>query len=257
MSPPLFVKPFKALITCLKKYIFYFYRKYIKYRGYNPVGFGDSMELVSAVIKRYPISMDVIFEIGANFAQDADFLRKSFKIPSENVYVFEAHPEIYVAVKRIHKFNAYNYAVFNSEGSVTFNVTPLIVGNTGLSSLSGIKDDASGEIIETREICVKSIRMDNFLNNWNIERVSFLKLDVEGFTYEVLEGFGERIQNIDCMHIEAEHKQGIYYTRDVRLFDDIAELLRKNNFELIYFQRYNHQSDSMWIHRKYFKKNVS
>jgi hypothetical protein len=32
-----------------------------------------------------------------------------------------------------------------------------------------------------------------------------LKIDVEGATYAVLEGFGERIKDINAVHLEAEH----------------------------------------------------
>lgn len=43
------------------------------------------------------------------------------------------------------------------------------------------------------------------MNQNNVSRIDFLKLDVEGASWEVLDGFGDRIKDIGALHIEAEH----------------------------------------------------
>jgi FkbM family methyltransferase len=103
------------------------------------------------------IKVKNIFEIGANFAQDADFLMEYFDLRSENVYVFEAHPEIFMAIKKIHSFNAYNNAVYNTEKEITFNIFPLDYKDTGWSSIHGEEDP------NKMHIKVQAIRMDNFM----------------------------------------------------------------------------------------------
>lgn len=193
-----------------------------------------------------------VFEIGANFAQDADFLMKKFNLKPDDIYVFEAHPDIYKAITKIHAFHAYNNAVYNEEKEMTFNIIPLHSTNTGISSLYK-KYSANNKRIETKEVVINSIRMDNFMKTNHIDKIDFLKLDVEGVNYEVLEGFGERIVDINCMHIEAEHIRD-FYDGNVKLFEDIACLLIKNGFELIYFQRHSSQSDSFWIRKEFIKK---
>jgi FkbM family methyltransferase len=219
-----------------------------KYRGYKPYGFGESMSpFVARVKSDTTLQVSNIFEIGANYAQDADFLKDAFNVPPENVYVFEAHPEIYEAIKKIHKFNAYNYAVFNEEKEMVFNIVPLTFFNTGMSSIFKLKDT-----IATSEVKVQSKRMDNFMNENNIAKIDFLKLDVEGATYEVLEGFGERLSDIQTMHIEAEH--GEQFNGAKKFFNDISELLKTHGFEMVYFQRvWGIQSDSFWINKKVYK----
>ena len=222
-------------------------RRRIKYRGYKPFGYGESMSPFVNWVNNYTtIKVKNIFEIGANFAQDADYLAYRFKIKPLDVYVFEAHPELYKAIVKLHNFNMYNNAVFNEEKEITFNVVPINSRNTGISSIF----DLDSKIV-CEKVSVKSIRMDNFMNKNNIEKIDFLKLDVEGATYEVLDGFGERIKDIQAMHIEAEHGKVSFKAK--KYFDDIAELLNKNEFEIVYLNRVANQSDSFWIKKGLIK----
>jgi FkbM family methyltransferase len=224
------------------------FTKRIKYHGYKPIGYGEGMcQFVDWLNKYTTIEVKNIFEIGANFAQDADYLAYRFKINPQNVYVFEAHPELYKAIVKLHKFNAYNYAVFNEEKDIAFNIVPINSGNTGLSSVFELDNK-----IVSEKVSVKAIRMDNFMNKSNIGMIDFLKLDVEGATYEVLEGFGERIRDIRAMHIEADHIKGTIALD--KCFEDISKLLVQNDFEMVYFERYINQSDSFWIKNGILKR---
>ena len=242
---------FYRRIDIFSRKINVYYKKYIKYRGYNPFGYGEAMHhFASWISDNTTLEVKNIFEIGANFGQDADFLMESFKLSPSQIYVFEAHPEIYQAIKKIHKFNAYNYAVFNDEKDMTFNIVPINLSNNGISSLYKL----SGTV-ETKEVLVKSIRMDKFMYENKIDKIDFLKLDVEGASYEVLEGFGDRLQDINSMHIEAEHG-GLYFQGSTKFFDDIEKLLKENGFEMVYFARIGYllQSDSFWVRKEILKK---
>jgi hypothetical protein len=88
----------------------------------------------------------------------------------------------------------------------------------------------------------------------HIDKIDFLKLDVEGVNYEVLEGFGDRIADVNSIHLEADHIKD-FYGEQLKNFDAIEDLLLRNEFELIYFQRYTSQSDSFWLQREYIKKH--
>jgi FkbM family methyltransferase len=227
------------------------YKKFIKYRGYNSAGYGLAIkEFAEWVKSNTSIEIKNIFEIGANFGQDADALMEAFKLQPNDVYVFEAHPEIYDAITKIHKFNAYNYAVFNEEKDMSFNIAPLkTANNTGISSVFKLPDS-----VGTKNVEIKSIRMDNFMEKNNISTVDFLKLDVEGASYEVLEGFGERLKDVKVMHIEAEHGEFVFGGSD-KYFDDISKLLKDNGFEMVYFKRNWMQSDSFWVKKELYSQN--
>ncbi len=218
-----------------------------KYENYNPASNGASMKPFADWIKeRSTLEIHNIFEIGANFAQDADYLADAFKVKPENVYVFEAHPDLYKAITKIHKFKAYNNAVFNENKIMNFNIVPASSANTGLSSLLPIPYD-------TNAVQIQAIRMDDFMNKNQISKIDFLKLDVEGCNWEALDGFGDRLKDVNAVHVEAEHVQKCLNMVDTKLYTDIKEILEKNNFELIYFQRLGRQSDSFWIQKKFLK----
>ena len=196
---------FKKTLTLFIRWIndlFWVLKQSVKYHKYNQVGaFGINMRMFVDLIKtNTKLEVKNLFEIGANFAQDAQYLAYKFRIKPQDVYVFEAHPELYKAITKLHKFNAYNNAVYNTEEIIDFNLVPSNSKNPGGSSIIW------GQNV-WEKISVEAIRMDSFMNKNNIDKIDFLKLDVEGVSYQVLDGFGERIKDIQTMHIEAEHEK--------------------------------------------------
>jgi len=219
-----------------------------KYRGYKPAGgYGDKMlPYIKLVKEGTNIKVKNVFEIGANFAQDADFLRELFGLTPKDVYVFEAHPDIFKAITQIHSFNAYNNAVFNENKKIIFNIHPLDYKSTGWSSIH--------KGIDTEEVQVQAIRMDDFMETHAVEKIDFLKIDVEGLTYEVLEGFGKRLKDVNCIQLEAEHGENYFPVNQV-LYDKIENILKQHGFELVLFERNNGmlQSDSFWVQKDCIK----
>jgi hypothetical protein len=181
-------------------------------------------------IRQYTkINIQNVFEIGANYAQDAEVLMKEFHLSPSQIYVFEAHPLI--------------YAVFNKKSKMEFNLCNTDSENTGVSSLRN--NDKWGY---ENKVMVDAIRMDDFMNDNNISSVDFLKLDVEGCNWEVLDGFGARLRDVKCIQVEAEHME---LWEGEKLWGDIESILNDNGFVMVMFERKNSQSDSFWIQEKY------
>jgi FkbM family methyltransferase len=227
------------------------FRMYVRVHK-NAVSHPSSMLTFSEYIKRCTnIVPKNIFEIGANYAQDAEGLRYYFNLKDSDVWVFEAHPQICDEIKKMYKFNCFNKAVFNKKESMIFNAVDIKkakhkyeIGMSSLLENSSIDD-------RTIRINVEAIRMDDFMKENNIAFIDFLKIDVEGANYEVLEGFGERIRDIKSLHIEAEHKP---IWNNQKLYSDISDLLSKNNFEQVYYCKSYSQSDSFWVKKEYLKE---
>lgn len=235
----------KDIANIFKETLYFRYWGGVKYHNY-PVA-SNIREMVSFAnwIKIWSnLEVKNIFEIGANYGQDAETLRHCFRIKNKDVYVFEAHPQIYNAIKKLHKFNAYNYAVYNKTGTATFNICDLNSKNSGVSTL--LHDYKRHN--QFKQIQVKTIRMDEFMEKNNIDTISFLKLDVEGANYEVLDGFGNRLNDIGAIHIEAEH---IEEYKGETLWNGIKQKLELAGFEMVYFQRFKGQSDSFWVQKEY------
>lgn len=188
-----------------------------------------------------------IFEIGANYAQDAEALRAYFNLQPRDVWVFEAHTDIFREIAKRYDFHAFNAAVYNKNGKLSFQAVDLeLAKNTGISSI--LPHQFSKEKMKT--VTVDSIRMDDFMNKNQIRHIDFLKLDAEGCNYEVLEGFGSRLKDVRAIHVEAEH---YVIWKGQKLYEDIEALLTANDFSMIYFQRHISQSDSFWVQKRFLK----
>jgi len=199
------------------------------------------------VLEWTDITVKNVFEIGANYCQDAAGLQYMFKLPDCDVYAFEAHPDIVAEARKLYSFNIIHTAVSNNPGTVEFNCVPLDTGDPGTSSMRS----CSAYHYE-KKVQVQAIRMDDFLKERNIKEIDFLKVDVEGCSYEVLEGFGSRLTDVKIIHVEHEHEPA---WDGQKLFEDIENLLKDNDFIMVYFQRYNTQSDSFWVQSRYVRKN--
>lgn len=214
----------------------------------EPASTGESMRQFCDWLRTYSkLTPKNVYEIGANLAQDAAFIKDYFSIDDQNVWVFEPHPELISIIREDYNFQAYDYAIGEEDGRIILNAIRLDKNsNSGISSVRESRYFQQEEFIQ---VDVKACRMDTFLEQHGNPMVDFLKLDVEGNNYEVLRGFGEKIVNIECMHIEAEHVEG---WRGQKLWDDIRRILEPH-FSLVYFQRHFTQSDSFWIKEKYIQ----
>jgi len=102
---------------------------------------------------------------------------------------------------------------------------------------------------------VELTRGETFMKKFNLETIDFCKIDAEGHSYEILEGFGKAISNIKCIFLETENFEvwkGQKYT------NDIDDFLTKNNFNLewqtteriIWAGEGKYQNNQLWINKK-------
>lgn len=216
---------------------------------------GYSMEAYVKLVKKFCNYVPKnVFEIGANFGQDGEYLRKSFNLKNTDIHVFEPHPQIFSELEKMYGFKSYKVAVSNVKNDkITFHAINIenneYNNNSGISSLkNGLKTNKQNFI----DVEVESIRMDDFVKMNGIDSIDFLKLDVEGMNYEVLEGFGNELKRVKAIQTESEYEQ---YWEGQKLFKDMQTLLVENNFKLVYFYLSNDgiQSDSFWIQKTYLK----
>ena len=220
----------------------------------DAVSDGTAMQFYVDLVERFcTFQPQNIFEIGANYAQDAEFLRKSFGIDEKNVYVFEPHPQIFSEIKKLYHFNCYDLAVSNAKGKTVFHAIDIANNeykNSGISSLrTGLTTNKQNFV----DLEVSLIRMDDFITEQKIEFIDFLKLDVEGMNCEVLEGFGNQLTLVKAIQTEGEY---LPYWEGQKLYKDMEELLLKHNFKLVSFVLTwdGVQSDSFWVQEKYLKR---
>jgi hypothetical protein len=68
----------------------------------------------------------------------------------------------------------------------------------------------------------------------------------------VLEGFGEKINIVKCIHIENEHLE-IWDNQNV--YADVEKFLINKGFILMSIKAAWPQTDSVWIHKKFYNPN--
>lgn len=217
---------------------------------------GSSMQVYAELVEEFCLHKPLnIFEIGANYAQDSEFLRKSFEIDVKNVYVFEPHPQIYIELKKLYSFNAYQLAVSNENGLANFNAIDIENNEYANSGISSLREGLTTNKNNFINVEVQTIRMEDFIRKNNIQQIDFLKIDVEGMNYEVLEGFADKLSIVKVIQTEGEYKQ---YWKGQKTYQDMHDLLASKNFKLVYFKLSNDgiQSDSLWIQEKYLKQAI-
>ena len=211
------------------------------------------VEYINEIIDKTIIKPKNVLEIGSRDGDDAEHLRKGFNIESSDVWVVEPNPTQQIKIiEKYPSIKLIKHPVFNVEKTLIFygvDVNDQILN--GVSSLLN-RIDGLYEKINTNKIEVETILGSKLIDIINQE-VDVCKIDVEGATFEVLESFGERINQIKSLHIECEHKP---VWVEQKLYDDVSEFLLNKDFTQIYFKYCSNdvlQSDSIWVQKRFLK----
>ena len=153
-------------------------------------------------------------------AHKGDILREMLtSAPEAEFLAFEPIPKFYQILKN--KFPGSNVHVFNMAlsdhaGRVSFN---FVTTNPGYSGFKQREYPSEAETIE--EIFVKTETLDSIMQNMNLGKVNFIKIDVEGAELEVLSGSIETLRSYKPI-IVFEHGLGAadyYKTRPEQVFE--------------------------------------
>jgi len=134
-----------------------------------------------------------ILEIGTRDGHDAEKLRKLFKIDPQRVYLVEANPEQAIKVKENYpSAKTFEFAVSNVTGTMKFNKVDQSqhenrIGTSSLLDRPGFYADDT-EVIE-----VQTQTAHYLMSKIEEEEIDLCKIDVEGYTFEVLESFKEML----------------------------------------------------------------
>tara|TARA_X000000368_G_C23047588_1_gene719850 strand:- start:1296 stop:2174 length:879 start_codon:yes stop_codon:yes gene_type:complete len=140
-------------------------------------------------------SSKVIFDIGANTGIYA-ILAKVYN-PKSKIFAFEPQPNIYNVLKKNNQINHFdisceNIAISNEEGEVPFfnyGSKSFSKNNTTAGSLN-----KNWRTKNQHSILVSVNKLGNYIKEKKINRADLIKIDVETFEFEVLEGLDEFIE---------------------------------------------------------------
>jgi FkbM family methyltransferase len=167
----------------------------------------------------------LIVDIGANVGFLSMLFSETF--PKAQIISFEPVPVVYKCItentKHLKNVKVENMGLSNFTGKAYMDV------NEEDSVVSHLSEKPTG--VET-EIDT----LDNYMKKNNLKNIDLLKIDVETFEKEVLEGATETLKNTKYLMVEITMKGNDRYT-----FSELAGMLytKDYNFQLIAFRNFN------------------
>lgn len=184
-----------------------------------------------------------VVELGSRDGHNAKDMASIFN--ARRVITIEANPDCHADIESSYpEFENYNLAISNKSGIIDFYKVGHEHGETLLGQ-SSLLYKSSYDKIATK-IQVPALTMDAFVEKRGIGSIECMKIDVEGATYEVLEGFS-KIRMTRLLHIESEHFE---FWQGQKLYDDTAAFMAEAGYEQVYFAPvWTEQSDSVWLRK--------
>jgi FkbM family methyltransferase len=171
------------------------------------------------VIKQYNFNPTTFIEIGSRDGHDTHTMCQFWELNPSNCYIVEAHPHCYQnIINQYPQYRTYNVGASDKTEPITFNAG--IAGTESNIGVSSVLNRTLSPFV-SRTIEIDGWRMEDFMNELNIDNFDFMKIDVEGLGLQVLKGFGDKIKKTKFIQIELETQQvweGQSYYSDVVLY---------------------------------------
>jgi FkbM family methyltransferase len=207
------------------------------------------MEPVVEKYKKYfGDTANTIIDVGTRDGDDAEFLRE--RLSAENVYAIDANPLAVADAKaKYPNFNVLETAVSNYDGTTKF--VQIVSDDKDHAGSSSIENYSFFKDAEYNTIEVPVTRMDTLLNSLDINMpIDIIKVDIEGYTHEFLEGLGEYIKNVKLFHLETET---FYRHHQHKTNNHIINFMINSGFLLcdVQYQWGEGIQDQIWINPNY------
>ena len=184
----------------------------------------------------------VIFDVGAHYGESIKLFLKKLSI--EKVYSFEASPQNYKILKKniyniqLNKVEIYNFAL-GANNSNNF------INQTIESSSSTINElNKNSKYFEKKlkilnvknkeyfydKLPIKIITLDYFIEKNNIHNVDLIKIDTEGYEFNIIKGLSKYSPRVKLIYFEHHYDDMIIKNYK---FSDIHQLLTQKGFKMI------------------------
>ncbi|WP_028521867.1 FkbM family methyltransferase [Runella limosa] len=175
--------------------------------------------------------LKTIIDVGSNIGQYALASHRFY--PNVQIYCFEPVPACFQQLQKntnkITSITSFNNALGHSNGQIAFFENK----HTHASSALKVSDYQQSTVPKTkefRETKVDSIRLDDFNFPTILERPLLLKLDVQGYEKNVLEGANAFLQKVDYILLETSF---ISMYKNEPSFETINVILKQQGFNLV------------------------
>lgn len=167
-------------------------------------------------------NVDSFYEIGALYAEMSMYLKNVIK----NVYAFEASSRNYnLAKEKIEGIEYINMAIADYNGDIVINSAVNEGASIGSDSVLSFINETDNVYEKNNIACMT---LDSFIESKNLTNCSnALWIDVEGFTFQVLNGAKNTLKNTKAIFLEVEIAK---LWNDQKSVSEINKYLCDNNF---------------------------
>ncbi len=185
---------------------------------------------------------NILIDCGAHLGQTIDCFKLSnaYKNNKWKIYSFEAIKDLCEIISKKHKdINLINKAVWIKNDTINFYQTKIKKNYIKSENLlhgqgsSLIIEKTSGELDKDNPVLVECIDLSNWIkNNFDKNDNIWLKIDIEGAEYEVLNHLIQTniISYIDKLFIEFHYNK---INLDVNIHNDIISKLKSYDLDII------------------------
>jgi FkbM family methyltransferase len=181
----------------------------------------------------------IVFDVGAHYGETIKLFNKKLKL--KKIYSFEASPKNFkILQNKISKYNLEKIEIFNY--GIGEKISQSFINQTLESSSSTInKLNMKSKYFEKKlkilniknkssfqyQIPIKIISLDYFIEKNKIEYIDLLKIDTEGYEFNVLKGLSKYNNKVKLVYFEHHYDDMII--KDYK-FKDIHQLLKGYGF---------------------------
>ncbi len=170
---------------------------------------------------------DTVFSLGAGIGEEVEYLSERVGL-SGTVFAIEADPEIFKILKN-------NISKYRYKNVIAFNIA--ITDFVGSVNLVDLGDGGQANYIVTDKVdnskTVPCTTMDKFVVDYNINKINYIKVNIEGAEVEFLKGFKNNYNIVKNWCVSCHDFTGI---ENQKTFDFVTNFFKERNIE---FRTYN------------------
>lgn len=185
-------------------------------------------DLVSCYKKYFGDTANIVFDCGTRDGDDAEYLR--VQLNAKDVYAIDASASAVEKTKSTYPdFTVIQTALSNYNGTASF--TEIISDRKDFVGSSSLILSQGWGGVQKREVTTEVKTMKTLLHELGLQNteLDIVKVDIEGFTYEFLEGMGELLRNAKVMHLETET---FYRHHGHHSSEEVKAYMQENGFRL-------------------------
>jgi len=169
-----------------------------------------------------------VLDIGANKGQFAMRIHKL--LPDAEIFCFEPLSDCYEALKKQTKHNAkfrcFNYALGNEDGKQIIYHNEYS-DSSSILPMEQLHIEAFPFTKNSKQEYIEIHKLDSISNSLKLNKNILIKIDVQGFEYQVIMGGAKTLNDASILIIETCFEP-LY--KGQMIFDDIYSIIRKSGF---------------------------